>query len=121
MDILLPDALPSNVRHAIDVGNQRTVCPKCDGGRSREFSLSVRQDETGVIKLKCWRASCGWFALSMSDPDARLQTKRLKPPSVYRDEILPLIGNIHEFIARTYRCSSTNYPPDDGNGCFSYA
>ena len=89
-DVLLYDALPDTLRTAIDHAYDRTLCPKCDGGRSRERSLSIRQSEDGVLKLKCFRASCGWFALSMTDPDARLQTKRLKPPSVYRDEIRSL-------------------------------
>ena len=40
------------------------VCPACDGGRSRERSLSMwpHQSLPGFAVAKCWRNSCGWGA-----------------------------------------------------------
>lgn len=43
-------------------GHQEHVrCPKCDGGRTREISLSVRiDDDGGGATWICHRGSCGW-------------------------------------------------------------
>jgi hypothetical protein len=102
-DVLLYDALPDTLRQDISNGLDRSLCLKCDGGRSRERSLSIRPRDDGVISLRCWRASCSWYALTMTDPNARLQTKQLKPPQVYRDAILPL-NVLQERIEYDYGC-----------------
>lgn len=41
--------------------NEKVRCPKCDGGRTRETSLSVSIDADGAgAKWKCHRGQCGW-------------------------------------------------------------
>lgn len=37
------------------------VCPKCQGGASRDRSLSAGKDGLRLW-ARCWRAKCGWFA-----------------------------------------------------------
>jgi len=39
----------------------KVVCPKCEGGRTREISLSVQIDDDGQgATWNCKRGSCGW-------------------------------------------------------------
>jgi len=68
----------------------KTVCPKCDGGRSGELSLSVNEKEGGIVWLRCWRASCGWRGLTMTDPTASVERRPMKKVTVYREPIEPL-------------------------------
>ena len=40
---------------------EKIVCPKCEGGKTREISLAVTIDDDGQGAVwKCWRGSCGW-------------------------------------------------------------
>lgn len=87
-DLLTLSSLPEYLRDAIQ-NNVRAVCPKCDGGRSREQSLSIRQDDR-VVSMKCYRASCGWYALAAMESGARVVSKPIKKVTVYRDETKPL-------------------------------
>lgn len=97
--------LPEQLRLDIEAGGERCLCPRCDGGQSRERSLSVRQDGIGVLKLKCFRASCGWYGISVTDPNAKLQRKNIKPPSVYRDPTIPLQGVPLQLLRSAYGLS----------------
>ena len=101
-DILLYSALPAELRESIEAGSSRSVCPKCDGGSSREASLDVRQDETAHMRLKCWRSTCDWYAITVTDPDARIQSKSIKPPSVYREETAPIAGEMLDTLVGAY-------------------
>lgn len=86
-DLLQLDSLPEYVRAAISAQRGRIMCPKCDGGRSSEESLSVRQVDGGVLtKLSCWRASCSWYAY-VGTAGVKLETKAVKPANVYRDPL----------------------------------
>ena len=59
-DILTLNRLPDYLQDALRSQRGREVCPKCDGGSTREESLSIRPRDDGVItKLSCWRATCG--------------------------------------------------------------
>jgi twinkle protein len=55
--------------------NEHVICPKCEGGRTREVSLSVSidQDASGATWI-CHRGSCGW------QDGARIQTNSPMPP-----------------------------------------
>ena len=44
---------------ALPAGTSRQVCPKCEGGSTREKSLSVTRDESGAAWF-CHRAGCGY-------------------------------------------------------------
>ena len=46
--------------------NTREICPVCDGGSTREKSLSITMFEDG-IKWKCFRASCGVKGTTMPE------------------------------------------------------
>lgn len=101
-DILMLDALSPELRQAIAQVDARTLCPKCDGGRGREVSLSIRTSADGVVTMKCYRASCGWFGLTMTDTDAGFAFKRSKPARVYRDPTIPLQGKTKRMLANGY-------------------
>jgi len=103
-EVLLFASLPDYLRDDITAGNGRCVCPRCGGGTTREPSLDVRQDGIGVLKLKCFRASCSWFAVSVTDPNAKLQQRAIKPPSVYREPTVPIQGNGITILRNEYQC-----------------
>lgn len=59
-------------------------CPKCDGGRTREISLSVKidDDEQGFAAV-CHRGSCGWrtgVRVHGDTPEPRRVEARKPPP-----------------------------------------
>jgi hypothetical protein len=101
MKVLTLDSLPRDTREAVCSGASRTMCPACHGGRSSEVSLSIRESD-GVLKLSCWRASCGFYAVSFIDPDARLHPKKLKEgrPYVYATE--EISGDLAAMLANDY-------------------
>ncbi len=103
-DVLLLESLPEYLRQVVEAGTPgKYLCPKCDGGRSKEMSLSVYGSGEGIVKLRCWRASCGWFGLTMTDPTAELHRKHIKPPSVYREPTQPITGrNLGPMLTRRY-------------------
>ena len=103
-DVLLFANLPEQLRDDISSGVDRAMCPRCDGGNSRERSLSVRQDGIGVLKLKCWRASCSWYGISVTDKNAKLQSGQVKPPSIYREPTEPMSAKMRLRLANDYGC-----------------
>lgn len=104
-DVLLFANLPDALRQDISNGVDRAMCPRCDGGSSKERSLSVRQDGIGVLKLKCWRASCGWYGISVTDKNAKLQSRQVKPPCVYREPTEPLGAKMRMRLVCDYGCN----------------
>lgn len=51
--------LPPSIPQLADGESSREICPMCEGGSTRERSLSCKR--TGVvISFTCWRASCGY-------------------------------------------------------------
>ena len=61
-------------------GASRYLCPACNGGRSRELSLTCAPEYfSGFAIAKCWRASCGYFAKVPLDPSAKIGTPQFKP------------------------------------------
>ena len=101
-NVLQMDALPDKVRQAVSDGVQRTWCPQCDGGTSHEQSLSIRQDDDGVLRLRCWRATCGWFATTLTNPDARYVSK-VSQARPYRQATTALDeSEMEEYLCDTY-------------------
>lgn len=107
MKVIALDSLPLELQTAIHDGQVRTVCPSCQGGRSGEVSLSVRDLDEGIIKLSCWRASCGFYAVSFVDPGARLQSKKIKPGRPYAHKLKPVSGMLGATLALDYGLSPT--------------
>jgi twinkle protein len=64
------------------------LCPKCEGGRSREISLSVTVDAEGDgCTWVCHRATCGWkdgrkVGSTSTNPNWRIQPRSAPPPVV---------------------------------------
>lgn len=101
-EVLLFEALPADLRESIERGAARCLCPMCSGGRTGELSLDVRQSEDAVMRLKCYRASCGWYAVTVTDPNATIQRKSVKPPKVYSEDILPVAGVLKDTLVVDY-------------------
>jgi len=107
-EVILLDQLPAYIRERIETGDPGKMrCPRCDGGRSDELSLSVFGVGVGVVRLKCWRASCGWYATTMTDPDARMSHKIIRPAMVYREPIEPVAGRIMARLEWQYNLKQT--------------
>jgi hypothetical protein len=73
----------------------RKLCPKCQGGRSRELSLSSVEVE-GLTVWKCWRAKCGYrdMQLTSDAPPRSLPAYRQLP------QALPLNAKHLEYLAK---------------------
>lgn len=108
-DILLFDKLPEYLRDQITAGNSRCVCPKCGGGSSKESSLDVRQEETGVMRLKCWRSTCEWYAITVTDPNAQIQSKTVRPPRPFSDPIMPLDDRMQRILVQAYALNPNQF------------
>ena len=91
--VVARNALPPELQAAIDGGIARTRCPRCDGGTEAESSLSIRYSDDGVVSFKCFRATCGWFGLTLIDPDAVYDFKKIKEANVYRKPTVPVQGD----------------------------
>lgn len=57
----------------------RKLCPKCQGGRSRELSLSS-VDHNGVTTWHCWRAKCGYRSLMLTSDAPQVSTPSYREP-----------------------------------------
>ena len=100
--ILLYDSLPEELRDQISAGASRCLCPTCGGGSSRELSLDVRQEETGVMRLKCWRSSCDWYGITVTDKNAKIQAKTIKPARPYSSPLYPLSSLLKRILVQAY-------------------
>lgn len=91
----LPGLLSDNnirLKRAMSPGSSHKVtCPKCDGGKTRELSLSVRIDDEGDgATWNCKRGSCGWsgggkIATADDRPSQRSERRErnvVPPPSI---------------------------------------
>jgi len=107
------DALPDYIQTAIDSGSIREVCPRCDGGSTRESCLSIRYSEDAVTTFKCFRSTCGWFGMTAMDNRARVETKKLKVGRVYRNPTIPLQGNYVSILRDRYQLRRASA---DGHG-----
>jgi DNA primase len=83
----------------INDGGERALCPRCAGGTSGEHSLSIRYAEDGVISLKCFRATCGFFGFTLLDPNAEFSRKRVKQATPYREPTRPLDKNVQATLS----------------------
>jgi len=58
---------------------EQVICPKCEGGRTREKSLSVTLDADGLgVVMQCHRGSCGY------QDGARVASNRVQGGARYR-------------------------------------
>ncbi len=108
-DMLTVDRLPDYLQEALRNHSGREVCPKCDGGSTREESLSIRPLDDGVIhKLSCWRATCGWYAY-VGGVGAKAVTKNVKTGSVYREETWPIDVLVETRLGQAYGLKRSVY------------
>jgi len=97
------------LRDEITSGSSRCICPKCDGGSGKERSLDVRQEETGVMRLKCFRSSCEWYGITITDKNAQIQSKSMKQGRVFRDPIVPIVGAMEQRLVLDYGLIQDGY------------
>ena len=68
----------------------KAMCPRCDGGRTHEISLSVRIDDDGAgATWQCHRGSCGWKDGGRTRRDRAPQKAREhapRPPARHTEE-----------------------------------
>ena len=102
MRVIPLDKLPNYIRDCLDAGVTRTSCPQCHGGTSHEESLSIRAAGEGMIKISCWRASCGFYAVSFIDPDARWQFSKLKEGRPLTEDVLPISPDVAAILSNDY-------------------
>lgn len=88
------DRLPPDTVEAILHGANRILCPACDGGRTRELSVSVRGGDVDPsfpdipkVELYCWRASCGFRGRVFLDANAKIDRTTIPTANVFREEL----------------------------------
>lgn len=101
-DVIPYASLPHDVRAAIHSGASRILCPKCKGGSSHELSLAVYASALGMMKLSCWRSTCGWWAQVVTDPSVRVHASKLRVGTAYEDAILPLSQSMGDALVSDY-------------------
>jgi twinkle protein len=78
MDVVAKLAEQGITLRRVTVGTDlRAKCPKCEGGTSREDSLSVKIDPDGGATWHCFRATCGW----KGGVSGTMKLNTWKPPS----------------------------------------
>lgn len=73
----------------------RKLCPKCQGGRSRELSLSS-VEVSGVTAWRCWRAKCGYRTIMLTS-DAPPQTELCHRPL---PQVLPVTSEVRQYLIK---------------------
>lgn len=105
-DVCTIDSLPDSVRRAVldPMYGTRTVCPVCGGGSTRESSLSIRgsEDTPGLIKLSCWRATCGYWAYVVTGKDVQWSGRQRKEPRIFDRDTIPLQGEVLSMLVRDF-------------------
>jgi len=89
-----------------EMGEMRAglTCPECEGGQSKEQSLSVWRDKPFII-LKCWRDGCGYLARVPVDDgweDAKIGQHMFKP-RVYKGNLCALNTGLLKWLDTVYR------------------
>ena len=80
------------------------MCPSCEGGQSKELSLSLWR-EAPFILAKCWRDGCGYFArIPVADgwQDAEIGKPTFKP-RYYTLPLTPLTPGHRAWFLNRYR------------------
>jgi len=73
------------------------LCPACDGGASKERSLSMDVGTNGVIKFYCHRAACGFQGNCYSTPG---MTVHARPALENVSHLNPLTADLHPLSER---------------------
>lgn len=104
------------------------VCPKCNGGSSREGSFNVSRDEDGVLRWMCHRASCGFRGAagtsrvrlddadgvaSSSSPSVRSQRTDFKRAGL-DEELVQFLNDKYRLTEQTLRHWGLAWTPDYG-------
>lgn len=114
LEVFTADQLPARIQEAIKGGVTRLLCPKCQGGQSKEISLGVKplpgmDGSVPLVGLKCWRNSCGWHANVMfGEGDYfRLVRQHVHEGRVFDRPLTPP-GESHK-LTRKYELSEADY------------
>lgn len=96
----------------LEVGQDaRAVCPYCDGGSTRERSLSVTRSTPHMGKYMCFRASCdlgSGSVMLVTDPSGKTvfyakSKKATTTQNQYRLVTLPLWKSLARMLFKRYR------------------
>ena len=103
-------AIQDVVNMAVDLGVGQwaaRLCPECNGGSSKERSLSLNVEQNGIIKYYCHRAACGFSGNAYTSPAAAgLGVKTGSPAQEVdrslRDPVSPLSDREKAFFLSRY-------------------
>lgn len=112
--------LKHNLRHlSSELGDNesgRFVCPKCDGGDTKEKSLAITAYSHHIV-YHCFRAKCGFHGALSTTSEVR-QAAKVKPkPRPYGGDLLPVPEAIHNSVFAKYGLS----PRDISDQGITYA
>lgn len=91
MKLFPRDQLPPDLAALVDTLHEDVngqLCPRCEGGRTGERTLSLRLDGSLIVRLSCWRASCGFRAAVLrrdtDGSEVKLVSSQKFQPRYYR-------------------------------------
>jgi hypothetical protein len=94
--------------HHLGVGQfAAQLCPDCDGGSSKERSLSIEVGQNGIIKFYCHRAACGFSGNAYISPTAahlgiKQVEERVRGQNPLTEPVSPLSAREQAFFLSRY-------------------
>ena len=111
MEVRTLDSLPEYLRAAIadPTHGRRTRCPTCGGGSSKEESLSIFavDNEDDMVKVSCWRSTCGYWGYVMLDGTVKFVGKHMKEARPFDRPTIPIQGAAKLTLRRDYGLSQS--------------
>jgi len=96
------DALPLPLQSSIAAGEGYANCPKCDGGSRKRQTLGLTYSDNSVVHLKCFRVTCSYRGLTLTDPNADFSQRKVKQAKPYREPTHALDKRAREFLEANY-------------------
>ena len=94
------------------------LCPTCEGGSSRERTMTVNKDAYGVVKWYCFRSSCGERGTNFAGGQSK--TEAMLNPLPVVQEIRPYTGRLikltdleFSYFSKTFNISKPDMYMDD--------
>ena len=83
-------------------GDQKMLCPKCNGGKGKEHSLSVTVDADEAVWL-CHRAHCGWRGgVRTGEHRDDYQPRRKFRPDPVRPTYTPKVETVNDSVVKWF-------------------
>ena len=101
---------PAPQQEAIARGEGYTMCPACGGGSSKKITLGLVYNEA-VVYGQCFRATCGAKYLTVTDPSATFDRKKVKEARIFDKPTIPVQGSALMYLIVDYGLDTRTFDP----------